>query len=338
MHLQFKPKLILPSDLHSAPVTVHKLTLAMAVHLWHWLKFSQKSKALLVFITLYSVVSRGSFSFSATIQPNSDYSNQNVGDIKKLFSKHFSVYKNTLLWMAQRWQSEDRKEDGEVLTIWHNCYTKRSWPVFQICFLSTHTEKLLDEEMQENMSNDPVNSLVDKQPLQLPKAWAPYWAKQMEAETGCQIKMQEWGSVKDNRMKRQTQHGRSRRGPVRTDQREWQGRTRQGQNEESVGGQENPGAYSRGKENMKMPMELAILNGTYQNQDTNRSSVPQWPPQGRFSLLRTPRDQAGSPIRNSIRPIQRAALLLNDGSINTTPKNHPATNVSAWVPHHTVGL
>ena len=140
MHLQFKPKLILPSDLHSAPVTVHKLTLAMAVHLWHWLKFSQKSKALLVFITLYSVVSRGSFSFSATIQPNSDYSNQNVGDIKKLFSKLFSVYKNTLLWMAQRWQSEDRKEgETEKSLLFDTIVTRKEVDQFSKSVFYRHT-------------------------------------------------------------------------------------------------------------------------------------------------------------------------------------------------------
>lgn len=203
----------------------------------------------------------------------------------------------------------DRKEGETEKLLFDTIVTQKDDDQFSksVLHLDTHTEKLLDEEVQENMSNDSVNSLVDK-PLQLPKARAPYWVKQMEAETGSQIKMQEWGSVKDNRGKPGMEdldedlylliimNDKAKRARVRM---------------RKALVRKILVLYSGGKENMKMLMELAILNGTYQNQDTNRSPVSQWPPQGRCSLLQAPN-------RNSIRPIQRAALLLNDGSIDTT--------------------
>uniref|UniRef100_A0A8D3BCJ8 K Homology domain-containing protein n=1 Tax=Scophthalmus maximus TaxID=52904 RepID=A0A8D3BCJ8_SCOMX len=259
-----------------------------------------------------------------------------------------------------------------------------------LCGIFTHLERLLDEEInrvRKDMYSDTVNGLVERHPLELPEPLGPIvhlqeklfvpvkeypdynfvgrilgprglTAKQLEAETGCKIMVRGKSSMRDKKKEEQNR-GKPNWEHLNEDLHvlitveDTQGRAeiKMRRAVEEVKKLLVPAA--EGEDNLKKMqlMELAILNGTYRD---NNIKTPTFafslaaaaaaaqghrliaaptgqvlPPQA----LR-PQTPAGAPIMNLIRPSQMAAMLPNGtptlvppspdgGLIYTSPYEYP---------------
>ncbi|XP_056151461.1 protein quaking-A isoform X2 [Lampris incognitus] len=251
-----------------------------------------------------------------------------------------------------------------------------------LCGIFTHLERLLDEEInrvRKDMYNDTVNGLVDKHPLELPEPVGPIillqekifvpvkeypdynfvgrilgprglTAKQLEAETGCKIMVRGKSSMRDkkkeeqNRGKPNWEHlNEDLHVLITVEDTQARAEIKMRRAVEEVKKLLVPAAD--GEDNLKKMqlMELAILNGTYRDNNikTPAAAAAQGPrliaaPTGQVlppPALRPP-TPAGAPIMNIIRPTQMAAMLPNGtptlvpptpdgGIIYTTPYDYP---------------
>ncbi|XP_037602455.1 protein quaking-A isoform X6 [Sebastes umbrosus] len=250
-----------------------------------------------------------------------------------------------------------------------------------LCGIFTHLERLLDEEInrvRKDMYSDTVNGLVDRHPLELPEPIGPIvhlqeklfvpvkeypdynfvgrilgprglTAKQLEAETGCKIMVRGKSSMRDKKKEEQNR-GKPNWEHLNEDLHvlitveDTQGRAeiKMRRAVEEVKKLLVPAA--EGEDNLKKMqlMELAILNGTYR--DNNIKTPAAAAAQGQ-RLIAAPNGQVmapqglrpptpgGGPIMNLIRPGQMAAMLPNGtptlvppqdgGLIYTTPYDYP---------------
>ncbi|XP_076013714.1 protein quaking-A isoform X2 [Genypterus blacodes] len=253
-----------------------------------------------------------------------------------------------------------------------------------LCGIFTHLERLLDEEInrvRKDMYSDSVNGLVDRHPLELPEAIGPIvhlqeklfvpvkeypdynfvgrilgprglTAKQLEAETGCKIMVRGKSSMRDkkkeeqNRGKPNWEHlNEDLHVLISVEDTQTRAEVKMRRAVEEVKKLLVPAA--EGEDNLKKMqlMELAILNGTYRDNNikTPAAAAAQGPrliaaPTGQVlppQALRPP-TPAGTPIMNLIRPTQMAAMLPNGtptlvpptpdgGLIYTTPYDYPYT-------------
>ncbi|XP_061553275.1 protein quaking-A isoform X4 [Phycodurus eques] len=251
-----------------------------------------------------------------------------------------------------------------------------------LCGIFTHLERLLDEEInrvRKQMYSDTVNGLVDRHPLELPEPMGPMvylqeklfvpvkeypdynfvgrilgprglTAKQLEAETGCKIMVRGKSSMRDkkkeeqNRGKPNWEHlNEDLHVLITVEDTQTRAEIKMRRAVEEVKKLLVPAA--EGEDNLKkiQLMELAILNGTYR--DNNIKAPAAAAAQGP-RLIATPTGQvlppqalrpptpAGAPIMNLIRPTQMAAMLPNGtptlvpptpdaGLIYTTPYDYP---------------
>ncbi|XP_029316910.1 protein quaking-A isoform X3 [Cottoperca gobio] len=251
-----------------------------------------------------------------------------------------------------------------------------------LCGIFTHLERLLDEEInrvRKDMYSDTVNGLVERHPLELPEPLGPIvhlqeklfvpvkeypdynfvgrilgprglTAKQLEAETGCKIMVRGKSSMRDKKKEEQNR-GKPNWEHLNEDLHvlitveDTQGRAeiKMRRAVEEVKKLLVPAA--EGEDNLKKMqlMELAILNGTYR--DNNIKTPAAAAAQGQ-RLITTPSGQVlpaqalrpqtpgGGQIMNLIRPSQMAAMLPNGtptlvppsqdgGLIYTTPYDYP---------------
>ncbi|XP_033967015.1 protein quaking-A isoform X1 [Pseudochaenichthys georgianus] len=258
-----------------------------------------------------------------------------------------------------------------------------------LCGIFTHLERLLDEEInrvRKDMYSDTVNGLVERHPMELPEPLGPIvhqqeklfvpvkeypdynfvgrilgprglTAKQLEAETGCKIMVRGKSSMRDKKKEEQNR-GKPNWEHLNEDLHvlitveDTQGRAEMKMRRavEEVKKLLVPAA--EGEDNLKKMqlMELAILNGTYrdnnlktptlafslaaaaaaaQGQRLITSTGQVLPPQG----LR-PQTPGGGQIMNLIRQPQMAAMMSNGaptlvppspdgGLIYTTPYDYP---------------
>ncbi|CAL9687207.1 unnamed protein product [Knipowitschia caucasica] len=251
-----------------------------------------------------------------------------------------------------------------------------------LCGIFTHLERLLDEEInrvRKDMYSDSVNGLVERHPLELPEAAGPIvhlqeklfvpvkeypdynfvgrilgprglTAKQLEAETGCKIMVRGKSSMRDKKKEEQNR-GKPNWEHLNEDLHvlisveDTQGRAeiKMRRAVEEVKKLLVPAA--EGEDNLKKMqlMELAILNGTYRDNNIKApaAAVAQGPrliagPTGQVlpPSMRPP-TPGGAPIMNLIRP-QVAAMLPNGtptlvppspdgGLIYTSPYDYPYT-------------
>ncbi|XP_035530105.1 protein quaking-A isoform X6 [Dicentrarchus labrax] len=251
-----------------------------------------------------------------------------------------------------------------------------------LCGIFTHLERLLDEEInrvRKDMYSDTVNGLVDRHPLELPEPIGPIvhlqeklfvpvkeypdynfvgrilgprglTAKQLEAETGCKIMVRGKSSMRDkkkeeqNRGKPNWEHlNEDLHVLITVEDSQARAELKMRRAVEEVKKLLVPAA--EGEDNLKKMqlMELAILNGTYRDNNikTPAAAAAQGPrliagPTGQVlppQALR-PQTPAGGPIMNLIRPTQMAAMLPNGtptlvpptpdgGLIYTTPYDYP---------------
>ncbi|KAM9708379.1 protein quaking-A isoform 3-T3 [Menidia menidia] len=252
-----------------------------------------------------------------------------------------------------------------------------------LCGIFTHLERLLDEEInrvRKDMYSDTANGLVERHPLELPEAIGPIihqqeklfvpvkeypdynfvgrilgprglTAKQLEAETGCKIMVRGKSSMRDkkkeeqNRGKPNWEHlNEDLHVLITVEDTQARAEIKMKRAVEEVKKLLVPAA--EGEDNLKKMqlMELAILNGTYRdnNVKTPAAAAAQGPrliaaPGGQVlpPALRPP-TQPGGPIMNLIRPTQMAAMLPNGtptlvpptpdaGLIYTSPYEYPYT-------------
>ncbi|XP_041827669.1 protein quaking-A isoform X1 [Melanotaenia boesemani] len=261
-----------------------------------------------------------------------------------------------------------------------------------LCGIFTHLERLLDEEInrvRKDMYSDTVNGLVDRHPLELPEPIGPIvhlqeklfvpvkeypdynfvgrilgprglTAKQLEAETGCKIMVRGKSSMRDkkkeeqNRGKPNWEHlNEDLHVLITVEDTQARAEIKMKRAVEEVKKLLVPAA--EGEDNLKKMqlMELAILNGTYRDNNIKTptlafslaaaAAAAQGPrliaaPTGQVlppPALRPP-TPAGAPIMNLIRPTQMAAMLPNGtptlvpptpdaGLIYTTPYEYPYT-------------
>ncbi|XP_056281799.1 protein quaking-A isoform X3 [Pseudoliparis swirei] len=251
-----------------------------------------------------------------------------------------------------------------------------------LCGIFTHLERLLDEEInrvRKDMYSDSVNGLVDRHPLELPEPVGPIvhlqeklfvpvkefpdynfvgrilgprglTAKQLEAETGCKIMVRGKSSMRDKKKEEQNR-GKPNWEHLNEDLHvlitveDTQGRAeiKMRRAVEEVKKLLVPAA--EGEDNLKKMqlMELAILNGTYRDNNIKTSAAAaaqgqrliasptgqMMAPQG----LRPP-TSGGGQIMNLIRSPQMAAMMTNGaptlvppspdgGLIYTTPYDYP---------------
>ncbi|XP_026194724.1 protein quaking-A isoform X4 [Anabas testudineus] len=259
-----------------------------------------------------------------------------------------------------------------------------------LCGIFTHLERLLDEEInrvRKDMYSDTVNGLVDRHPLELPEPIGPIvhlqeklfvpvkeypdynfvgrilgprglTAKQLEAETGCKIMVRGKSSMRDkkkeeqNRGKPNWEHlNEDLHVLITVEDTQARAEIKMKRAVEEVKKLLVPAA--EGEDNLKKMqlMELAILNGTYRDNNIKTptlafslaaaAAAAQGPrliaaPTGQVlppPALRPP-TPAGAPIMNLIRPTQMAAMLPNGtptlvpptpdaGLIYTTPYEYP---------------
>ncbi|XP_054652648.1 protein quaking-A isoform X3 [Dunckerocampus dactyliophorus] len=259
-----------------------------------------------------------------------------------------------------------------------------------LCGIFTHLERLLDEEInrvRKHMYSDTVNGLVDRHPLELPEPAGPVvylqeklfvpvkeypdynfvgrilgprglTAKQLEAETGCKIMVRGKSSMRDkkkeeqNRGKPNWEHlNEELHVLITVEDTQTRAEIKMRRAVEEVKKLLVPAA--EGEDNLKkiQLMELAILNGTYRDNNVKAptlafslaaaAAAAQGPrliatPTGQVlppQALRPP-TPAGAPIMNLIRPTQMAAMLPNGtptlvpptpdgGLIYTTPYEYP---------------
>ncbi|XP_061651134.1 protein quaking-A isoform X4 [Phyllopteryx taeniolatus] len=251
-----------------------------------------------------------------------------------------------------------------------------------LCGIFTHLERLLDEEInrvRKQMYSDTVNGLVDRHPLELPEPMGPMvylqeklfvpvkeypdynfvgrilgprglTAKQLEAETGCKIMVRGKSSMRDkkkeeqNRGKPNWEHlNEDLHVLITVEDTQTRAEIKMRRAVEEVKKLLVPAA--EGEDNLKkiQLMELAILNGTYRDNNIKApaAAAAQGPrliatPTGQVlppQALR-PQTPAGAPIMNLIRPTQMAAMLPNGtptlvpptpdaGLIYTTPYDYP---------------
>ncbi|XP_077587134.1 protein quaking-A isoform X4 [Stigmatopora nigra] len=246
----------------------------------------------------------------------------------------------------------------------------------------THLERLLDEEInrvRKHMYSDTVNGLVERHPLELPEPMGPMvylqeklfvpvkeypdynfvgrilgprglTAKQLEAETGCKIMVRGKSSMRDkkkeeqNRGKPNWEHlNEDLHVLITVEDTQARAEIKMSRAVEEVKKLLVPAA--EGEDNLKkiQLMELAILNGTYR--DNNVKAPAAAAAQGP-RLIAAPTGQvlpppglraqtpAGAPIMNLIRPAQMAAMLPSGtptlvpptpdtGLIYTTPYDYP---------------
>ncbi|XP_063765548.1 protein quaking-A isoform X2 [Eleginops maclovinus] len=253
-----------------------------------------------------------------------------------------------------------------------------------LCGIFTHLERLLDEEInrvRKDMYSDTVNGLVERHPMELPEPLGPIvhlqeklfvpvkeypdynfvgrilgprglTAKQLEAETGCKIMVRGKSSMRDKKKEEQNR-GKPNWEHLNEDLHvlitveDTQGRAEMKMRRavEEVKKLLVPAA--EGEDNLKKMqlMELAILNGTYR--DNNIKTPAAAAAQGQ-RLIATPTGQVlppqalrpqtpgGGPIMNLIRQPQMAAMLPNGtptlvppspdgGLIYTSPYDYPYT-------------
>ncbi|XP_055087039.1 protein quaking-A isoform X2 [Periophthalmus magnuspinnatus] len=250
-----------------------------------------------------------------------------------------------------------------------------------LCGIFTHLERLLDEEInrvRKDMYSDSVNGLVERHPLELPEPAGPIvhlqeklfvpvkeypdynfvgrilgprglTAKQLEAETGCKIMVRGKSSMRDkkkeeqNRGKPNWEHlNEDLHVLISVEDTQTRAEIKMRRAVEEVKKLLVPAA--EGEDNLKKMqlMELAILNGTYRDNNikTPAAAAAQGPrliaaPTGQVlppPSLRPP-TPAGAPIMNLIRP-QVAAMLPNGaptlvpptpdgGLIYTSPYEYP---------------
>ncbi|XP_037602450.1 protein quaking-A isoform X2 [Sebastes umbrosus] len=258
-----------------------------------------------------------------------------------------------------------------------------------LCGIFTHLERLLDEEInrvRKDMYSDTVNGLVDRHPLELPEPIGPIvhlqeklfvpvkeypdynfvgrilgprglTAKQLEAETGCKIMVRGKSSMRDKKKEEQNR-GKPNWEHLNEDLHvlitveDTQGRAeiKMRRAVEEVKKLLVPAA--EGEDNLKKMqlMELAILNGTYRDNNIKTPTLAfslaaaAAAAQGQ-RLIAAPNGQVmapqglrpptpgGGPIMNLIRPGQMAAMLPNGtptlvppqdgGLIYTTPYDYP---------------
>ncbi|XP_061897452.1 protein quaking-A isoform X4 [Entelurus aequoreus] len=251
-----------------------------------------------------------------------------------------------------------------------------------LCGIFTHLERLLDEEInrvRKHMYSDTVNGLVERHPLELPEPAGPVvylqeklfvpvkeypdynfvgrilgprglTAKQLEAETGCKIMVRGKSSMRDkkkeeqNRGKPNWEHlNEELHVLITVEDTQTRAEIKMRRAVEEVKKLLVPAA--EGEDNLKkiQLMELAILNGTYRDNNIKApaAAAAQGPrliatPTGQMlphQALRPP-TPAGGPIMNLIRPSQMAAMLPNGtptlvpptpdgGLIYTTPYDYP---------------
>ncbi|XP_061751997.1 protein quaking-A isoform X5 [Nerophis ophidion] len=251
-----------------------------------------------------------------------------------------------------------------------------------LCGIFTHLERLLDEEInrvRKHMYSDTVNGLVERHPLELPEPAGPVvylqeklfvpvkeypdynfvgrilgprglTAKQLEAETGCKIMVRGKSSMRDkkkeeqNRGKPNWEHlNEELHVLITVEDTQTRAEIKMRRAVEEVKKLLVPAA--EGEDNLKkiQLMELAILNGTYRDNNIKApaAAAAQGPrliatPTGQMiphQALRPP-TPAGGPIMNLIRPTQMAAMLPNGtptlvppspdgGLIYTTPYDYP---------------
>ncbi|KAM8913588.1 protein quaking-A isoform 3-T3 [Spinachia spinachia] len=228
-----------------------------------------------------------------------------------------------------------------------------------LCGIFTHLERLLDEEInrvRKDMYSDSANGLVDRHPIELPEPLGPIvhlqeklfvpvkeypdynfvgrilgprglTAKQLEAETGCKIMVRGKSSMRDKKKEEQNR-GKPNWEHLNEDLHvlitveDTQGRAevKMRRAVEEVKKLLVPAA--EGEDNLKKMqlMELAILNGTYR--DNNIKTPAAAAAQGQ-RLIAAPNGQVlppqalrpptpgGGPIMNLIRSPQMAAMLPN---------------------------
>ncbi|XP_060939337.1 protein quaking-A isoform X2 [Limanda limanda] len=251
-----------------------------------------------------------------------------------------------------------------------------------LCGIFTHLERLLDEEInrvRKDMYSDTVNGLVERHPLELPEALGPIvhlqeklfvpvkeypdynfvgrilgprglTAKQLEAETGCKIMVRGKSSMRDkkkeeqNRGKPNWEHlNEDLHVLITVEDTQARAELKMRRAVEEVKKLLVPAA--EGEDNLKKMqlMELAILNGTYR--DNNIKSPAAAAAQG-SRLIAAPSGQVmpqqslrpqtpgGGQIMNLIRPTQMATMMSNGtptlvppspdgGLIYTTPYDYP---------------
>ncbi|XP_019727667.1 protein quaking-A isoform X2 [Hippocampus comes] len=251
-----------------------------------------------------------------------------------------------------------------------------------LCGIFTHLERLLDEEInrvRKHMYSDTVNGLVDRRPLELPEPVGPMvylqeklfvpvkdypdynfvgrilgprglTAKQLEAETGCKIMVRGKSSMRDKKKEEQNkgkpnwEHlNEDLHVLIAVEDTQTRAEIKMRRAVEEVKKLLVPAA--EGEDNLKKVqlMELAILNGTYRDNNIKApaAAAAQGPrliaaPTGQVlppPALRPP-TPAGAPLMNLIRPTQMAAMLPNGtptlvpptpeaGLIYTTPYDYP---------------
>ncbi|XP_077476731.1 protein quaking-A isoform X4 [Stigmatopora argus] len=251
-----------------------------------------------------------------------------------------------------------------------------------LCGIFTHLERLLDEEInrvRKHMYSDTVNGLVERHPLELPEPMGPMvylqeklfvpvkeypdynfvgrilgprglTAKQLEAETGCKIMVRGKSSMRDkkkeeqNRGKPNWEHlNEDLHVLITVEDTQTRAEIKMRRAVEEVKKLLVPAA--EGEDNLKkiQLMELAILNGTYRDNNIKApaAAAAQGPrliaaPTGQVLPppgLR-PQTPGGAPIMNLIRPTQMAAMLPSGtptlvpptpdtGLIYTTPYDYP---------------
>ncbi|XP_072313118.1 protein quaking-A isoform X2 [Eucyclogobius newberryi] len=225
-----------------------------------------------------------------------------------------------------------------------------------LCGIFTHLERLLDEEInrvRKDMYSDSVNGLVERHPLELPEPVGPIvhlqeklfvpvkeypdynfvgrilgprglTAKQLEAETGCKIMVRGKSSMRDkkkeeqNRGKPNWEHlNEDLHVLISVEDTQTRAEIKMRRAVDEVKKLLVPAA--EGEDNLKKMqlMELAILNGTYRDNNikTPAAAAAQGPrlisaSTGQVCQSLRPPTPGGPPIMNLIRP-QVAAMLPN---------------------------